>query len=579
MNFNKTRFKFNHRHFGRIGVSFLIIAFSSYIFFRIAPYDPDPHHDGIQLAPVIGILEGKHIHGELFEQYGPVWDWIKTLFLAFLGPELIKLRYMASIMAVATCFMIFKISLRIIGSYTVSLLLTGIWVFTSPALNTINNLNFPLWPWPSLLLNLAILMLFNKFLSDFNVKDLNYQKISAVLTSFLITVCLFTRLQIGLILIFGISFIIYKYQAKSKIVIAYYLVSLILFVSLVFIYLISTNSLSYFFLQTVIGPLNTYVSPISASYIFVNFCLGVMPLIFYLFIIKKFSSGSWHLKFSSIFLTIFLGLFLIYVGKIYDKFYLNNFSLTRAILDIQSHSIIYFAFTFCGFFAIFFFLGHLNHRAFNSHTGSLKIFSKSDRLLNVVAIFSSFCLIQAYPIQDIYHLWWASPVLLISLMYLLKLLGINKKTLTSMSIACFLPIIVFGVNSFAIQVQIPRITSDFGSLRGMQIQESKFSDFETANSFFADLGDLNGIYNCPDALFSVWSGKYRVTDGNYVGWAWNTVRAGGITKGSPWVLCSNDLSYALSWAQSNNLSTPIKVVGPLNLSPWSTTSLYYFLRN
>ena len=579
MNFNKTRFKFNRRHFGRIGVSFLLIASSSYIFFRIAPYDPDPHHDGIQLAPAIGVLEGKHIHGELFEQYGPVWVWIKALFLAFLGPELINLRYMAAIMAVATCFMIFKISLRIIGSYTLSLLLTGIWVFTSPAFNTINNLNFPLWPWPSLLLNLTILMLFNTFLSDFNLKDLNYQKISAVLTSFLITVCLFTRLQIGLILILGISFIIYKYQGKSKIIVAYYLVSLMLFVSSVMIYLISTNSLSYFFLQTVTGPLNTYVSPISASYIFVNFCLGVIPLVFYLFIIKRFSSGNLHVKFFSVFLTIFLGLFVIYVGKIWDKFYFNKFSITRAILDIQSHSIIYFSFTFCGFFAVMFFLGHLNHRTLNSHMSYLKTFSKSDRLLNVVAIFSSFSLIQAYPIQDIYHLWWASPVLLISSMYLLRFLGFDKKTLTSMSIACFLPIIVFGISSFATQVQIPRITSYFGSLRGMQIQESKFSDFESANSFVAGLGELNGIYNCPDALFSVWSGKYRATDGNYVSWAWNTVRAGGITKGTPWVLCSNDLPFALSWARSNNLSTPLKVVGPLNLSPWSSTSLYYFLRN
>jgi hypothetical protein len=278
-------------------------------------------------------------------------------------------------------------------------------------------------------------------------------------------------------------------------------------------------------------------------------------------------------------LTIFFGLFVIYVGKIYDKFYLNNFSLTRAILDIQSHSIIYFAFTFCGFFAIMFFFRHLNHRALKSHKGYLKTFLKSDRDLNVVVIFSIFSLIQAYPIQDIYHLWWASPMLLISSMYLLRFLGFDKKTLSSVSIACFLPIIVIGISSFAIQVQIPRITSDFGSLRGMQIQESKFSDFETANSFFADLGKLNGIYNCPDALFSVWSGRYRATDGNYVGWAWNTVRAGGITKGSPWVLCSNDLSFALSWAQSNNLSAPLKVVGPLNLSPWSSTSLYYFLRN
>jgi hypothetical protein len=569
----------NHLSFGKIGVSSLIIAFSSYIFFRIAPYDPDPHHDGIQLAPVIGILEGKHIHGELFEQYGPVWDWTKALFLAFLGPELVKLRYMAAMMVVATCYMIFRISLRIIGSYTVSLLLTGIWIFTSPALNTINNLNFPLWPWPSLLLNLIILILFNTYISDFNLKDLNYQKISAILTSFLITVCLFTRLQIGLILILGITFIIYKYQLKSKVIIAYYLIPLVLFISLVLIYLMSTNSLSYFFLQTVIGPLNTYVSPISASYIFVNFCLGVIPFVFYLFIIKKFSSRNLPLKFIAIFLTIFLGLFVIYVGKIYDKFYLNNFSLTRAILDIQSHAIIYFAFTFCGFFVILFFFRHLNHRALKSHKGYLKTFLKSDRDLNVVVIFSIFSLIQAYPIQDIYHLWWASPTLLISSMYLLRFLGFDKKTLIPVSIACFLPIIVIGISSFAIQVQIPRITSDFGSLRGMQIQESKFSDFETANRFFTDLGKLNGIYNCPDALFSVWSGKYRATDGNYVGWAWNTVRAGGITKGSPWVLCSNDLPFALSWARSNNLSAPLKVVGPLNLSPWSSTSLYYFLRN
>ena len=174
--------------FERDWIGFLLFILSSLVFFRIAPYDPDPHHDGIQLAPVIGILEGKHVHGDLFEQYGPVWDWIKAIALASLGPELINLRYLAAMMASATCFMIYKISLRVINSHIVSLTLSMVWIFTSPAFNTINDLNFPLWPWPSLLLNLIILLLMNKFLSNFNKKDLRYQKLSAIFTRFLITV-------------------------------------------------------------------------------------------------------------------------------------------------------------------------------------------------------------------------------------------------------------------------------------------------------------------------------------------------------------------------------------------------------
>ena len=475
--------------------------------------------------------------------------------------------------------MIFKICLRTIGSYTVSLFLAAVWIFTAPALNSTNDLNFPLWPWPSLLLNLIILLLLNKYLSDFNIKGLSYQKTSAAFTSFLVTVCLFTRLQIGVILIFGISVIIYKYQIKSKVVIAYYVFSLIFFISLVCFYLISTNSLSYFFLQTIVGPVNAYISPISASYIFVNFCLGVTPFVFYLVIIQKFSKGSLLRKLSSIFFTLSLTLFTIYVGKFHDDFYLNDNPIPRAILDIQSHSIIYFAFTFTCFSAILYFFGHFKHKVFNSNKGYLQTFSQTNRDLNVVIVFSLFSLVQAYPLQDIYHLWWASPTILISSMYLLRFFGFDKKTMISLSLACLLPIIAIGVSSFATQVQIPRKTSDFGSLKGMMIQESRFGDFKTANNFFLNSSKLLGIYHCPDALFPVWSGDYRATDGNYVNWSWYTSRMGGISKGSPWVLCTNDLSFALNWAKSNDLSTPLKVVGPLNLSPWSSNTIYYFLRN
>jgi len=80
MKFNRIQLKNNYFSVAKISISFLLIALSSFIFIKIAPFDPDPHHDGIQLAPVIGLLEGKDIHGELFEQYGPVWVFL-LLFL------------------------------------------------------------------------------------------------------------------------------------------------------------------------------------------------------------------------------------------------------------------------------------------------------------------------------------------------------------------------------------------------------------------------------------------------------------------------------------------------------------------
>lgn len=67
----------------------LVVICATALFGFSAFVDPEPHHDGIQLAPAIAVANGKLIHAEVFDQYGPITAWIHGIVIFIFGPTLL----------------------------------------------------------------------------------------------------------------------------------------------------------------------------------------------------------------------------------------------------------------------------------------------------------------------------------------------------------------------------------------------------------------------------------------------------------------------------------------------------------
>ena len=51
---------------------YLFLGFlTAFIYFRVAPLQVDPHHDGVILGAAVAVAEGRPIQSGAFSQYGP----------------------------------------------------------------------------------------------------------------------------------------------------------------------------------------------------------------------------------------------------------------------------------------------------------------------------------------------------------------------------------------------------------------------------------------------------------------------------------------------------------------------------
>ena len=135
----------------------MIAAISASIFSVFARFDPDPHHDGFQLAPAIGMSEGRPIHREIYSHYGPVSAWINGAWLWVTEPTLLSLRLLGAIQLALIAVLLYSLSIKLGVSRNVSWFITIAWVISCPVWAYESGF-FGLWLWPSITFNLIALV-------------------------------------------------------------------------------------------------------------------------------------------------------------------------------------------------------------------------------------------------------------------------------------------------------------------------------------------------------------------------------------------------------------------------------------
>ena len=132
----------------------LVGILTAYIYFRVAPLQVDPHHDGVILGAAVAVAEGRPILSGAFSQYGPLPGLIQGFVLWLFNTQLMTLRLMTAVQCLIIGFAIYKLT-RKFAHENLSKLLSFFWLLTSCIWVT----QFPgaLLPWPSLLSTMLVM--------------------------------------------------------------------------------------------------------------------------------------------------------------------------------------------------------------------------------------------------------------------------------------------------------------------------------------------------------------------------------------------------------------------------------------
>ena len=149
----------------------LVFAVGAIVFIRYVPLDPDFHHDGIQFAPGIAILDGLRIHSEAFTPYGPVTNWVQALLLELFGRTVIVLRWQTALSLVVSGVLLYCIMRTYKVGPLVAASVSTLWLVTCPSWSQRDGV-FAFWSLPSALLLVFLLGGFLLFrLSETTYRD------------------------------------------------------------------------------------------------------------------------------------------------------------------------------------------------------------------------------------------------------------------------------------------------------------------------------------------------------------------------------------------------------------------------
>ena len=132
------------RDAGEVRVWVLVFGAVALLYVPFSRLGVDTHHDGIMLYPALRVAEGAVVHGDVFNQYGPVSTWIQALWILLLGPTLWAIRVGTALM-LAAGMATFHVAWRRVLGRGVAVTATLVAVLLTPFFSP----NYPMHPWSS----------------------------------------------------------------------------------------------------------------------------------------------------------------------------------------------------------------------------------------------------------------------------------------------------------------------------------------------------------------------------------------------------------------------------------------------
>jgi hypothetical protein len=478
----------NRRVFG-IG---LLLAPVNFLYFMMhVRLDPNPHHDGIVLAASVANSEFLVPNRDFFNQYGPIASEISGIWLRITSPTLLQLRLLHVALLVITGLLMYWFVARR-TSIALGTAICVLWTVTAPFYI------LPVaTPWPSVMLNLILTIVILLLCSS---------KVSENLTrwiyfiSIMLTLTVLLRLQSIVSLVFlSIALLVYR-RYRDLLSIAAGFCSGVFLAS---IYFFITKSFPAWFQDCVSWAFDRYATPRTFDKAFIVDTVlwllfpAISALWFLLTFIYRRSSRSIY---AQIFFALFFAIILFAnLWTVADKSYLNPLYFLQSSAQNWLNWLGYVSATTLVLLVIVL----ARKKQMTSHQA-------------VTLVLGLSSLIQLYPAHDALHLWWITPVLVITLVGVLAhQIGLLAK-----------PILVISALTVVVSlfVQIPYVTSpreSFNSpvLSGMRGQAELVRVVDQTAQALSSVPARSYInFDCVDGLYSVLSRKFRATNANMVNW-------------------------------------------------------------
>jgi hypothetical protein len=406
------------------------------IYFRVAPLQVDPHHDGIILGAAVAVAEGHPIQSGAFSQYGPLPALIQGLILWLFNTQLLTLRLMTAVQCLMIGHAIYRLA-RMFTHEQLSKILSFFWLLTSCIWVT----QFPgaLLPWPSLISTLLVMYGMILLINSAEKSDPNLAFVAGALFG----LAGFCRIQAFALLPLVLIVSVFKYRENLRLLIISFL-GYTSSICAMIIYLLSIKSLDDFIQQGIITPLFFYSNVGQGNnYNRFQFALYIIEaigfVILYLFareITKRIQNN-------------FFSLIVTAVG-IYTIGYLGVW-VTSTSIPIRYKVLIgeplqnllispfYFAIASSALLALL---------VFRRNQQSTNRISFAEAVVIFTAVGT---LPQLYPQPDIMHLWWISPIYLCCVLMLFEKFP-NK---ISVVVSKCVPLILIEFPGIPLEIFIP----------------------------------------------------------------------------------------------------------------------------
>jgi len=518
--------------FRRIYSSWYLIAgvVTAFIYFRIAPLQVDPHHDGIILGAAVAVADGHPVLSGAFSQYGPLPALIQGFVLWLFNTQLLTLRLMTAAQCLVIGYSIYLLS-RKFTNEQLSRLLTFFWLLTSSIWVT----QFPgaLLPWPSLFSTMFVM--YGMIMLIESAKKMNPKW--AYIAGVLFGLAGFCRIQAFALLplIFFVGALKYRQQLKLLLFsLAGYFSSLFAMAC----YLVAIGSMDDFIQQCIVTPLFAYSEVGQGNnYNRFQFVLYIIEAIGFLglYLITREITKRIQNNFFS---------FLIVTAGIFASGYLGIWVASTSIpiryrvlvgepLQNLLISPFYFATLAAGALAVFVFLGKKER-------------SKQVNFTEAIVIFAAFgTLPQLYPQPDIMHLWWIAPIYLCCILIFFEKFS-NKIFVGSSKILSVILIssMTLGTISAVQFIDRPWTEYKLGVLKGTFAHQEKAQSIDIFQAIdkFAIEGQTS--FDCPDGVYAVSNGTYLAADQWFVNWGYGD--KGEPQTGMIRIICDKSRDYATS---------------------------------
>jgi len=500
------------------------------IYFRAAPLQVDPHHDGVILAAAVAVADGHEILSGAFSQYGPLPSLIQGFVLWIFNTQLLTLRYLTAVQCLVIGYLLYRLS-REFTTLLLSRLVAFTWLLTSCIWVT----EFPgsLLPWPSILSTLLVLLAILSIIKA----ERKLNPYLAFISGLFFGLAGFCRIQAFILLPLVIVIWLIKFRPRRTLIAlstSGYVTSIIL----VFTYLTLTDGLDDFIQQVIVTPIFTYSGIGQANnynrFQFALYLIEVIGFIILLFF-TKFITSRTNSKIIGICLltSVIFGISSIGV-------WIGNTSIPirlKVLIGEPAQNLVISPYYFAAISSLYLFTILL----FQAKSNSNKISFPE----GIVIVCAFGTVPQLYPQADVMHLWWIAPIFLPSLILLLNSYQRKSNREDSVVLNTILASCII-IGSFSALQFIDRPWSEYK----LSVLKDTYAHEEKARSvdIFKEIESvaIRGAtsFDCPDGIYSVAHGSYLPPDQWFVNWGFDASTKPKV--GTVRIICDQSQKYAIS---------------------------------